>query len=110
MDMKPLLINLCVLLVALAVYLWISIHVPALPVPPMQETVEVQVFQPLEAAAPVAEPVFQPLEPRPVVPPVVVIEPKRPVQTLEERGDAMLFEAGALGGTPFDQAVTMPFD
>lgn len=33
-----------------------------------------------------------------------------PVQTLEERGDAMLFEAQALLDTPFDQAITMPFD
>jgi hypothetical protein len=34
----------------------------------------------------------------------------QPVQTLEERGDAMLFEIDALQGTPFDQAVVMPFE
>ena len=35
---------------------------------------------------------------------------RTPVQPLEERGDAMLFEIGALTGTPFDQAITTPFD
>ncbi len=39
--------------------------------------------------------------------PVMIIEP---VQILEERGDAMLSEIDMLGGTPFDQAITMPFD
>lgn len=34
----------------------------------------------------------------------------KPVQTLEERGDAMIFEGQALLDTPFDQAITMPFD
>lgn len=38
------------------------------------------------------------------------VEPVEPVQTIEERGDAMLFEAEALGGMPFDHAITMPFD
>ena len=33
-----------------------------------------------------------------------------PVQPLEERGDAMLFEIDALQNTPFDEAITMPFD
>lgn len=33
-----------------------------------------------------------------------------PVQSIEERGDAMLFEADALSTMPFDQAITMPFD
>ena len=32
------------------------------------------------------------------------------VQPLEERGDAMLFEIEALQNTPFDEAITMPFD
>ncbi len=36
--------------------------------------------------------------------------PQRPVQTIEERGDAMLFEADALSTMPFDQEITMPFD
>jgi hypothetical protein len=33
-----------------------------------------------------------------------------PVDPLEERGDAMLFEAEALGNTPFDEAIVKPFD
>lgn len=35
---------------------------------------------------------------------------EEPVQPLEERGDAMLFEIDALQNMPFDQSVTMPFD
>ena len=35
---------------------------------------------------------------------------QKPVQTLEERGDLMLFEADALSSMPFAQAVVMPFD
>lgn len=48
-----------------------------------------------------------------VVEPRVAQEPvpvQVPVQPLEERGDAMLFEIDALNNLPFDQAVTMPFD
>ncbi len=33
-----------------------------------------------------------------------------PVQPLEERGDAMLFEIEALQNTPFDEAIVTPFD
>jgi len=53
------------------------------------------------------------LEVAPVVTPqsnAVAVKEKKPVQPLEERGDAMLFEIDALQNTPFDQAVTMPFD
>ncbi|MDF7826422.1 hypothetical protein P4B35_20500 [Pontiellaceae bacterium B12227] len=35
---------------------------------------------------------------------------KAPVQPIEERGDAMLFEADALASMPFNLAVVMPFD
>jgi hypothetical protein len=35
---------------------------------------------------------------------------RKPVQSLEERGDAMLFESEALYGTPFTQAAVMPLD
>jgi len=35
---------------------------------------------------------------------------KEPIPPIEERGDAMLFEVEALGGTPFDQSIIMPFD
>jgi hypothetical protein len=40
----------------------------------------------------------------------VVEEPLQPVQTLEERSDAMLFEIDALQGMPFDQAIVDPFE
>jgi hypothetical protein len=42
--------------------------------------------------------------------PVAVEGPKMPVQPFKERDDAMLFESEALLGTPFDQAIVMPFD
>lgn len=38
------------------------------------------------------------------------VEEKTPVETVKERDDALVFEAEALFGTPFDQAVVMPFD
>jgi hypothetical protein len=38
------------------------------------------------------------------------VEEKVPVQLLEERGDAMLFEIDALQNTPFDEAIVAPFD
>ncbi|HSR87553.1 MAG TPA: hypothetical protein VLL07_01260 [Pontiella sp.] len=37
-------------------------------------------------------------------------ETPMPVQPLEERGDAMLFEIDALQNTPFDEAIVQPFD
>ena len=43
----------------------------------------------------------------------VAVEPaavQAPVQPIEERGDAMLFEIDALGNMPFDTSITMPFD
>ena len=42
--------------------------------------------------------------------PEIQERPVEPVQPIEERGDAMLFEAEVLGGMPFDQSITMPFD
>ncbi len=73
---------------------------------------------------PIAAPAAQtPAEPMPVVqgqapvptvaptnPPVAVAVEKPPVQPLEERGDAMLFEIDTLQNSPFDDAVTRPFD
>ena len=38
------------------------------------------------------------------------VEAREPVQPLEERGDAMLFEIDALQNTPFDEAIVAPFD
>jgi len=66
--------------------------------------------QALEDATISAEPSPPEEMPRVVEAPVAIEEPKQPVQSLEERGDAMLFECEALAGTPFDQAITMPFD
>jgi len=68
-----------------------------------------QVFAGVEAAQHIA-PSPAPETPQIVVAPVATEEPKRPVQSLEERGDAMLFEGAALQGTPFDEAVVMPFE
>ena len=66
-----------------------------------------EVVFPLEDSAVYAEP-SPPEEMPPVVEaPVAVEEPKQPVQSLAERGDAMLFESEALAGTPFDQAITI---
>ena len=75
---------------------------------PVDDKTPIPVFQALEEPATTAEPIaVQVLELRPSPKPVEV---KEPVQPLEERGDAMLFEIDALGGTPFDHAATMPFD
>ena len=49
--------------------------------------------------------------PRTVQASVMIEAPlQQPVETLEQRGDAMLFEIDALQGTPFDTAVVKPFD
>lgn len=40
-------------------------------------------------------------------PPAMV---KNPVRSVEERGDNMLSEIDMLGGMPFDQSITMPFE
>ena len=106
--MKPRRLILYVLLIALAACLWRVARFQAEPV--RQDAEPVAVYQPLEAIAPTVAPVSPPTESRSVEPPIAGIEPGRPVQNLEERGDAMLFEASALEGTPFDQAVVMPFE
>ena len=67
-------------------------------------------FRPLENPSLPAEPTPVVVLPQTVTAPVAIAEPKQPVQSLEERGDAMLFEIEALAGMPFDQAITMPFD
>ena len=62
------------------------------------------------------EPVAMPGEQQAVVPLAgpatndVPVDAKEPVQPLEERGDAMLFEIDALQNTPFDESITMPFE
>ena len=68
-------------------------------------------FHSLEETILPAEPSLSREEPRIIEGLVAVEEPLQPVQTLEERGgDAMLFEIDALWGTPFDQAIVMPFE
>ncbi len=59
----------------------------------------------------VPEPVAMPGEQQ-VVPVTnqVPVDAHVPVQPLEERGDAMLFEIDALQNTPFDEAIVMPFE
>lgn len=69
------------------------------PAPPPEVVVELVALQ--------AE-VFQTLEK--TVSPADPEKGNPPVQTLEERGDAMLFEADALASMPFDLAIVMPFD
>ena len=58
--------------------------------------------------SPVREPIAMPCEPQAVV--SATNQAHVPVQPLEERGDAMLFEIDALRNTPFDEAIVMPFD
>lgn len=61
-------------------------------------------FQTLEVSEPGVAPMVQ-------VKAVSEVEAvQEPVQSIDERGDAMLFEAEALVGTPFDQAIVMPFE
>jgi hypothetical protein len=77
---------------------------------PLNRPLSVTDSRPLEQSVVPAEP-FAPEELPPLVEaPVAAEEPKSPVQPLEERGDAMLFESEALLGTPFGQDVVMPFD
>ena len=101
--MKPIHIVLSLLLIACAILVWLSTRSdPAVAEP--------GVLQPLEETILQAEPSPSPEASRLIDTPVAAEEPKRPVQPLEERGDAMLFEVDALQGTPFGQAVVMPFE
>ena len=72
---------------------------------------QVTTLQPLiEAPLPVEASVFSEL-PRKIESSVrIEPPPQQPVDTLERRGDAMLFEIDALQGTPFDAAIVKPFD
>ena len=67
-------------------------------------------FQPLEDPILSVKPIATVVPPEEIEAFVAVEEPKTPVQPIEERGDSMLFEADALFGMPFDQAIAMPFD
>ena len=77
---------------------------------PLRPSAESPSGQALEDSALSAEPIPPEEIPRMIEAPVAIEEPKKPVQSLEERGDALLFESEALFGAPFDQAVVMPFD
>lgn len=103
--MKASRIVLVLLPVTLSVFLWGAARLP------VEGEIENGNEQLLANLATPAEP-LSPAEQAPCVDeaPVAVEEPETPVQPLEERGDAMLFECEALYGTPFDQAITMPFD
>ena len=68
------------------------------------------VLQPMEVSPPMPEPMVEVEAPCLVEVPETIEEPKKPVQPIEERGDAMLFESEALFGTPFDRAVVIPFN
>ena len=105
--MKPIHIVLFILLIAISIFLW-----PKALSPIEEESVAVHSveFHPLEETILPVEPSLSQEEPRIIEGLVAVEEPLQPVQTLEERGDAMLFEIDALQGTPFDQAIVMPFE
>ena len=67
-------------------------------------------FSLLLSEVPVAPVSVVPSVPAVVEPIEAVEKPIQPVQTLEERGDAMLFEIDALQGMPFDEAIITPFN
>jgi hypothetical protein len=81
-------------------------------VPEAQRVITDSKFQALEVAAPPEEAFerMSEIAAASVIEEVVQAPDFKPVQTLEERGDAMLFEAQALLDTPFNQSITMPFD
>ena len=101
--MKPIPIVLSLLLIACEILVWICSR-------PDSAVMESGVLQPLEETVLPVEQSPSPEVPRLIDAPVAIEEPKRPDQSLEERGDALLFEIDALQGTPFDQAVVIPFE
>ena len=101
------LIVLYLLPVVASVFVWASVPLSSRTEP---DVVVVEEIQPLEEPVLPAKPILQEEVPLVIEAPVAIEEPKQPVQSLEERGDAMLFESDALFGTPFDQSAMMPFD
>ncbi len=93
-----------VLLLAVVVSAAYVVSRPAEPSPPLPIEEEMLTIEaPAEKMPPSIAPAVDPV--------VVAAEPEREeAQTLEERGDAMLFEIDALQNMPFDQSITMPFD
>ncbi len=68
--------------------------------------------QPVAHPVPVEVPVVaeHPVFPEPVPTNAVKVNDDGPVQSLEDRGDAMLFEIDALQSMPFDEPIVRPFD
>ena len=78
-------------------------------VEPVRAAVVVDPAPPRAALAP--EPQAEPLEPALVVAAAPAAEAVHEVvDPIEDRGGAMLWEIDALGGTPFDESIVMPFD
>ena len=67
-------------------------------------------MQSVPGPAPALEPETVMPTPVPADRAVVPLSESEPVQPIEERGDAMLFEIDALQNTPFTDAITRPFD
>ena len=109
LSMKASRIELLLLFAALLALLYIQLQQSSTGISKDQAMV-VAITYPLAGPAMSAEPL--PIEEVPflVKAPVASQGPKVPVQSLKERGDAMLFEIEALLGTPFDQVVVMPFE
>lgn len=96
--MKAIHITLILFLAVAAPAAYVIFH----PETPQSEPEPVVMREPIEAAAPPALPLAAAT--------AQVVDHREPVQPLEERGDAMLFEMDALQNMPFDQSITMPFD
>lgn len=75
---------------------------------PSEHPIVQAVSVPDPVVAPVDDPVFVQVDDP--VSAEVKLPVKEPVQPLEERGDAMLFEIEALAITPFDEAIVFPFE
>lgn len=105
--MKSIWTVLAVLLFAMGMAYVLIDHPRSLPEAPLEA--EVVVLHPLAVAIPASESSTVTESAVVLETSEAVEEPRQPAQPLEERGDAMLFESEALFGTPFDQAVVMPF-
>ena len=106
--MRAIRTTLILLSAALAALAWVLWLRPLAGTPAVQVWVE-EIPRPLEESGIPAVP-LPPEEPPLAAAAPEAVEGRMPVQTLKERDDAMLFEASALQGTPFDKAVVMPFD
>ncbi len=100
MKLGRIVLNL--LLITLLVFVWRSL---------LSSSSDGEESQPSEEIVLSPEPILSQENPLQATASVVIDEPEQPpVQSVEERGDALLFEIDALGGTPFDQSILMPFE